>query len=64
MITPKFAGLMDWMRRRRRFRSSLLVIFFETLTALLKGTSTRYRPASDNSQDNRGPLVEIGSLTT
>ncbi len=63
MMTPKFSGLIDCIRRSNRFRSSLLVIFFETLTAFEKGTNTKYLPARDNSQDSRGPFVEIGSFT-
>ena len=41
-------------------RSSLLVIFFDTLTVVEKGTSTRYRPGMAKSQESRGPFVEIG----
>ena len=40
------------------------VIFFEILTPFANGTKTRKRPAMEISQDKRGPLVEIGSLTT
>src|ERR1044071_4949641 len=52
------------MMRWRRLRSSLLEIFFETLTVVEKGTNTRYLPAIDNSDESLGPLVEIGSFTT
>ena len=55
---------MEEINRCKRFLSALSVIFLETLIALEKGTNTKYRPAIDNSQDKRGPLVEIGSFTT
>ena len=48
--------------RFNRFLSSGLLIFCESEIRLENGTKTRYLPANDNSDDIRGPLVEIGSL--
>src|SRR5690606_27695948 len=64
MIMPKFSGFIDDSKRVNRFLSALSVIFLEILTVLENGTNMIYLPAIDNSQDNRGPLVEIGSFTT
>ena len=40
-MTPKLAGLMLWMRRRKRPRSSEPLIFCEMDIRLMKGVSTR-----------------------
>src|SRR5690606_4868602 len=64
IITPKLAGLMEVISRASLLLSSALRIFLDTLTELEKGTSTKYRPARESSQDSRGPFVEIGSFTT
>ena len=64
MITPKLAGFIELMSLERRLRSSPFDIFLDILTVLAKGTSTKYRPANDNSHDSRGPFVDIGSFTT
>ncbi len=45
-----------------RFLSSGELIFLDMLTELIKGISTIKRPGNEMSQDNRWPLVEIGSL--
>ena len=63
-ITPKFFGLMLCTSCFSLVRSSPFLIFDDTETFSWKGMSTIYLPAKLRSHVSRGPLVEIGSLTT
>ena len=64
MMTLKFFGFILSTSCFSLVRSSCDSIFVLTETLSENGTSTRLRPAMDISADSRGPLVEMGSLTT
>jgi hypothetical protein len=55
---------MEVIKRTSLFLSSALRIFLDTLTVSEKGTIRGSDQLMESSQDNLGPLVEIGSLTT
>ena len=63
-ITPKFFGLIDFIKLISRILSSRFVIFFDTLIVSEKETKIKYLPARESSVVTLGPFVEIGSFTT